>query len=153
MLADIQALAGAIGPRGTGTSGKEAAAAYVAERLTALGLPVERHVFRAVASQNALPLGIDLVTLLAVAIYPLGGSLTRWITAVLALSAAPMLWLTIRTSSNPLRGFLPKLPAATWWRGSSQRARSVSEPSCWLTSTPTAAGWRGDRGRCAGSSR
>jgi Peptidase family M28 len=107
MLADVQLLAGTIGPRGTGTPGEAAAADYVAGQLTALGLPVERHTFQAVAAQNAFPLAVDLVALLAVAIYPLGGSLTHWIAAGLALSTAPLLWHTIRTSSSPLQPLLP----------------------------------------------
>jgi hypothetical protein len=109
MLAHAQALAGDIGPRGTGTAGEEAAAAYVAERLSALGLAVERQTFRAVASQNAFPLGISLVALLTVVLYPLGGMLGRWVAAILALSTAPLLWHTIRKSTNPLRPFLPKV--------------------------------------------
>jgi hypothetical protein len=109
MLSYAHALAGVIGPRGTGTQGEEKAADYVAERLSALGLPVERHTFRAVASQNAFPLAISLVALLAVILYPLGGALGRWLAVVLAASTAPLLWHTIRTSSNPLRPFLPKV--------------------------------------------
>lgn len=54
MLADVHALAGDIGPRGTGTTGE-----YVAGQLVSMGLPVDRHSFRAVASQNAFPLAID----------------------------------------------------------------------------------------------
>jgi hypothetical protein len=109
MLADVQALAGQIGPRGTGTAGEEAAAEFVTERLAALGLPVERVVFRSVASQNAFPLAIDLVALLGFAVYSVGGGLGRWIGAVLALSTAPLLWQTIRTSDNPLRPLLPQV--------------------------------------------
>ncbi|NIN66809.1 MAG: M28 family peptidase [Anaerolineae bacterium] len=107
MLAHAQVLAGEIGPRGTGTAGEEAAASYVAERLSVLGLPIERQTFRAVASQNAFPLAIDLLALLAVAIYPVDGAVARWTGAALALSAAPLLWQTIRTSSSPLRPLLP----------------------------------------------
>lgn len=102
----VRTLAGKIGPRGTGTPGEEAAADYVAERLSALGLPLERQTFRAVASQNAFPLAIDSVALLAVAIYPLGGVLAHWVAAGLALSTAPLLWDTIRTSRSPLRPLL-----------------------------------------------
>ena len=109
MLSDVQALAGEIGPRGTGTSGEEAAAEFVADRLSALGLQVERESFRAVASQNAFPLVIDLVALLAVASYSFGGTAGRWIGAVLALSTAPLLWQTIRTSNSPLRPLLPQV--------------------------------------------
>jgi len=109
MLAHAQALAGDIGPRGTGTAGEEAAAAYVAERLSALGLAVERQTFRAVASQNAFPLSISLIALLTVVLYPLGGMLGRWVAAILALSTAPLLWHTIRKSTNPLRPLLPKV--------------------------------------------
>jgi hypothetical protein len=36
----------------------------VAERLSRLGLPVEWQTFRAVASQNAFPMAINLVALL-----------------------------------------------------------------------------------------
>ena len=83
MLSDVQVLAGEIGPRGTGTSAEETAADYVAGRLSTLELPVERQTFRSVASQNAFPLAIDLVALLAVAIYPFAGrspagSALRW---------------------------------------------------------------------------
>jgi hypothetical protein len=109
MLSDVQALAAEIGPRGTGTPGEEAAAEFVADRLAALGLGVERESFRAVASQNAFPLAIDLLALLAVAAYSLGGPAGRWIGAVLALSTAPLLWQTIRTSNSPLRPVLPQV--------------------------------------------
>jgi hypothetical protein len=108
MLSDVGILAGKIGPRGTGTPGERAAADYVAERLLAFALPVERQVFQAVTSQNAFALAIAMISLLAFVLYPLGGALSRWIAAGLALSAAPMLWQTIRTSKNPLRPFLPK---------------------------------------------
>ena len=109
MLSDVQVLAGEIGPRGTGTVGEEAAAEYVAERLSALGMPVEAQTFRAVASQNAFPLAIDLVALLAVILYSLGGALGRWAGTGLALTTAPLLWQTIRTSNSPLRPFLPQV--------------------------------------------
>ena len=69
LLADVHFLADRIGPRGTGTQGESAAAAYVSGRLSELGLSVERQDFRAVASQNAFPMGIKSVALLAVALY------------------------------------------------------------------------------------
>jgi len=109
LLSDLQTLAGEIGPRGTGTPGEEAAAEFVAGRLSALGLPVERETFQAVASQNAFPLAIDLVTLLAVPVYALGGAAGRWIGAGLALSTAPLLWQAIRTSNSLLRPLLPQV--------------------------------------------
>ena len=37
LLADLQTLAGEIGPRGTGTPGEAAAAGFVAGRLSVLG--------------------------------------------------------------------------------------------------------------------
>jgi hypothetical protein len=109
MLSDVQVLAGDIGPRGTGSAGEEAAADYVAARLSALGLPVEWHTFRAIASQNAFPLAIDAVVLLALVIYSFGGVRGRWVGAGLALATAPLLWQTIRTSRNPLRHLLPQV--------------------------------------------
>jgi acetylornithine deacetylase/succinyl-diaminopimelate desuccinylase-like protein len=109
MLSDVQALAGGIGPRGTGTAGEAAAADFVAERLSRLGLPVEWQTFRAVASQNAFPMAINLVALLAVVLYSLGGTLARWTAAGLALSTAPLLWQTIRTANSPLRPLLPQV--------------------------------------------
>jgi hypothetical protein len=109
MLSDVRALAGDIGPRGTGTAGEAAAADFVAQRLSALGLPVERRTFRAVVSQNAFPLAIDLVALLAIGLYAIGGTWGRWVGAVLALTTAPLLWQTIRTSNSPLRPFLPQV--------------------------------------------
>jgi hypothetical protein len=109
LLSDLRTLASEIGPRGTGTPGEEAAAKFVAGRLSALGLPVERETFRAVASQNAFPLAIDLVALLAVPVYALGGTAGRWIGAGLALSTAPLLWQAIRTSNSLLRPLLPQV--------------------------------------------
>jgi len=109
MLSHVHTLAGEIGPRGTGTPGEAAAADFVADRVSVLGLPVEWQTFRAVASQNAFPVGINLVALLAVMIYPLGGPLARWIGAGLALATAPLLWQTIRTSDNLLRPLLPQV--------------------------------------------
>ncbi|MCX6024816.1 MAG: M28 family peptidase [Chloroflexi bacterium] len=108
-LEDVRMLAGEIGPRGTGTPAEAAGADYVARRLAHLGLPVEQHHFRAVASQNSFPLAIDVLVLLAVAIYPLAGAPTRWIAAALAMCAAPLLWQTIRNAGNPLSIFLPKV--------------------------------------------
>ncbi len=109
MIADVRTLAGEIGPRGTGTAGEEAAANHVAGRLDQLGLPVERQKFRAVSSQNAFPLSICLLALASVMIYPLGATASRWVAAALALSTAPMLWQTMRNSTNPLRFLLPKV--------------------------------------------
>ena len=109
MISDVRTLAGEIGPRGTGTAGEEAAANHVAGRLAHLGLRVERHEFRAVSSQNAFPLAICLLVLTSVVLYALGTAVVRWIAAALALSAAPMLWQTVRNSTNPLRFLLPKV--------------------------------------------
>jgi hypothetical protein len=75
MLAHVQALAGEIGPRGTGTPAEAAAADYVCTQLTSLKLPIERRSFRAVSSQNAFPVAVNLLGLLAVVVYPLGGAL------------------------------------------------------------------------------
>ena len=105
----VDYLAGEIGPRGTGTAGEAAAADYVAGQLANLSLPVERQTFRAVASQNAFPMAVDLAALLAVIIYPIGGAVTRWIAALLALSCAPMLWQAIIHSDSPLRFLLPQV--------------------------------------------
>jgi len=106
---DVQILAGEIGPRGTGTPAEAAAGEYVVKRLAEIGLPAEVHSFRAVASQNQFPLAICVVVLLAVVLYPLGSSLLRWIAAFLALSAAPLLWQTIRNADNLLSPFLRKV--------------------------------------------
>jgi hypothetical protein len=76
MFSHVRYLAGEIGPRGTGTLGEAAAAEYVTECLTSLGCQTERQEFRAVGSQNAFPIAINLVALLAVMIYPLGGAFT-----------------------------------------------------------------------------
>ena len=124
MLSHARALAEEIGPRGTGTAGEEAAADYVAERLTALGPAVERQVFQAVSSQNAFALAISAVALLGFILYPLDGLLGRWIAAALAASAAPLLWHTIRTSDSPLRCFLPRVTS----RNVLARIASVGEP-------------------------
>ncbi len=109
LLDDVRLLAGEIGPRGTGTPGEAAAGYCVMKRLTGMGLPVELHAFSSVASQNYFPLAIALLVLLAVLVYPLHGALTRWIAAILACSAAPLLWGTIRNAGNPLGILLPKV--------------------------------------------
>lgn len=107
LLDDVQHLAGTIGPRGTGTPGEAAAAEYVVQRLADLGLPVKRRTFLAVASQNAFPLAIALVALLAVIVYPLGGALTRWTAAALALLTPFLLWQAIVHSDSLLAPLLP----------------------------------------------
>ncbi len=107
MYSDVWTLAEEIGPRGTGTPGEEAAAEFVANRLSALGLQVERQTFRAVASQNAFPLAVDLVAVIAAVVYSFSGTTVgRWLGAALALSTAPLLWQAIRTSSSLLRPLL-----------------------------------------------
>lgn len=108
MLADVEELAGRIGPRGTGTSAERAAGDHVAARLAALGLPAVRTSFRAVSDQNVFPLASVALTLLAAAAYPLGraGRLTA---AGLALPSAPLLWRAIRLSTSPLGPLLPKV--------------------------------------------
>jgi hypothetical protein len=107
-LSDVRFLAEKIGPRGTGTAAEAAAADYVAGRVAGLGLPLEREEFRAVTSQNAFPLAIDLLALLAFALFSAAGNVGRWLGAVLALATASLLWQTIRTSSSPVRVLLPK---------------------------------------------
>jgi hypothetical protein len=109
ILTHVEHLAGEIGPRGTGTPGEAAAADYVTDRLNAMGLSVECQEFRAVASQNAFAVAIDLLALIAVLIYPLGSAPARWLAAGLALVAPALLWQTIRSSNNPLRPLLPKV--------------------------------------------
>lgn len=108
-LEHVHILAGEIGPRGTGTAGEAAATDYVAGYLAELGLPVERYEFRAVASQNAFPLAVDLVALLAVVLYPLDGTALRWVAAALALTAPLLLGWAVTHSDSPLRPFLPQV--------------------------------------------
>jgi len=108
-LEDVRYLAGTIGPRGTGGPAEAAAADYVAQRLGGLGLAAERHPFRCVPSQNAFPIAISLLALLAVLVYPLAGTLTRWLAAVLSLGAGWSLWQTIRDDFNPVWTLLPKV--------------------------------------------
>ncbi len=107
-LGTVRALAGDIGPRGTGTPAEAAARDLVAARLAAQGLAVERQAFRTVASQNAFPLAVDALALAAVAVYAVGTPLARWAAAVVALATAPLLWHTIRTSGRLLQPLLPR---------------------------------------------
>jgi hypothetical protein len=108
-LATVRALAGDIGPRGTGTPAEAAAREFVADRLDALGLTAERQAFRTVPSQNAFPLAIGTLGLVATAVYAFGAPLARWAAAVLALATAPLLWHTIRTSGRLLQPLLPRV--------------------------------------------
>ncbi len=110
LLDDVHHLAGTIGPRGTGTPAEAAAADYVAKRLMDLGLAPEKHRFRSVPSQNAFPIAISLIAVLAALIYPLGGTVTHGLAAALSLAAAWLLWQTIRNAPfNPLLALLPKV--------------------------------------------
>ena len=109
LLSHVRYLAEEIGPRGTGTREEAAAADYAAGQLSEMGLPYERQEFRAVASQNAFPFAINLVALSAVIIYPLGGSLSRWIAAGLAISTPLLLRQVIRYSNSVLRPLLPQV--------------------------------------------
>ena len=74
-----------------------------------LGLPVSTRSFRAVHSQNAFPLAVDAVALIAVVVYAVGGRPGRWVAAGLAFAAGPLLWRAIRLSTNPLRMLLPQV--------------------------------------------
>jgi len=110
LLDDVQYLAGTIGPRGTGTPAEVAAADYVAKRLAHLELVPEKHSFRSVPSQNAFPIAISQIAVLAVLIYPLGGVITRGLASALSLIAGWLLWQTIRNAPfNPLMALLPKV--------------------------------------------
>lgn len=105
----LHKLAADIGPRGTGTPAEAQAASYVGEFLIGLDLPVEVHRFEAVSSQNMFPIAINLIAMLAIVLFPLGGAVSRWAAALLAISSAPLLYLTIRNATNPLAYFLPKV--------------------------------------------
>ncbi|MCS7285665.1 MAG: M28 family peptidase [Anaerolineae bacterium] len=107
LLKHVRVLAAEIGPRGTGTEGESAAASYVARCLADMGLPVERMAFRAVADQNAFPMAVGLVTLVAVSIYPLGSLAMQWLAVVLSLSTPFMFWQVICHSDSLLRPLLP----------------------------------------------
>jgi hypothetical protein len=107
--AHVRFLASDIGPRGTGTAGEKSAADYVAGCLSQWGIPFERLTCRTILSMNHYPLIINAMGILAILLYPLDGSLTRWLAAGLALLVAPFMALTIRTSVNPLRVLLPKV--------------------------------------------
>jgi hypothetical protein len=109
LLDDVQHLAGTIDPRGTGTPAEAEAADYVAARLADLGLAPEKFTFRSVPTQNAFPIAISLMALLAAIIYPLGGAITRWLAALFSLGAGWSLWQTIRNDINPLSVLLPKI--------------------------------------------
>jgi len=108
-ICHVHALSCAIGQRGTGSAGERQAADYAAAQLEKLGLLTERLTCRTIVSMNHYPLSINALALLGVILYPLGGGGTRWVAACLALLAASFMTLTIRTSWNPLRAFLPKL--------------------------------------------
>jgi hypothetical protein len=111
LLDDVQHLAGTIGPRGTGTPAEAEAADYVSRRLADLGLVPEKYAFRSVPTQNAFPIAISLMALLATVLYPLGGAATRWLAALIALGAGWSLWQTIRNDFNPISGLIPKVPS------------------------------------------
>lgn len=109
LLDDVHYLAGTIGPRGTGTPAESAAANYVSRRLADLGLSAARFTFRTVPSQNAFPLAVSGLALLAVVIYPLGAFITYWLASALSFFAAWSLWQTIRNDFNPLSKLIPKV--------------------------------------------
>lgn len=109
LFEDVRCLAGAIGPRGTGTPAESAAADFVMQRLRDAGLTSERYPLRTVSSQNVFPIAISLLTLAAALAYPLGGTAVRVLAAFLAFGAAWSLWQTIRNAFNPIEHLLPKV--------------------------------------------
>ena len=123
-LDHVTYLAGEIGPRGTGSMGESRAADYVADQLSRMEIQVERQHFRAVNSQNAFAVAIDMVALLAIVVYPIGGLISRIISTALGLAAPVLLWQTIRMSNNPLRFFLPSVRRHIHYQVSSWRLRN-----------------------------
>jgi len=109
MLAHVRALSEKIGPRGTGTPAEQKAASYVVDKLRGLGIKPELLTCRTISSMNHYPISISIMGLVGVVLYFFPFSTLRWIGTILALLVAPFMALTVRTSSNPLRLFLPKV--------------------------------------------
>lgn len=113
VLPYVRFLTKRIGSRGTGTQGEKDAGAYVSACLKKWGIPGEILTCRSIISMNHYPLSINAMGILAIILYPLDGVWVRWLAAVLALLVAPFMALTIRTSVNPLRVFLPKVTSSS----------------------------------------
>jgi len=109
---DVRYLAETIGSRGTGTSNEAAAADFVGNRLKDYGYKPEIRSFKTVTSQNAFPIAISVLALIAAALFPLGLVVTRWLAVILSLGASWLLWQTIRNDpNNPLTTVLSKVPS------------------------------------------
>lgn len=108
LLADARALAEKIGPRGTGTQAEAQAAQYVHRRLGKLGCGVDVQRFRAVCDMNWFPISAAIFILMGTLIYPWTGW-SKWLAAVFAFCAAPLLWWAITRADSPLWFLLPKV--------------------------------------------
>jgi hypothetical protein len=113
VLPFVRFLTKRIGSRGTGTQGEKDAGAYVSACLKKWGIPGEILTCRSIISMNHYPLSVNALGILAIILYPIHGGWVRWLAAGLALLVAPFMALTIRTSVNPLRIFLPKVTSAS----------------------------------------
>ena len=112
LIDDVRYLSETIGPRGTGTSSEAAAAEFVGKRLNEYGYKPEIHVFKTVPSQNAFPIAISVLTLIAAAVFPLGVVVSNWLAVILSIGAGWSLWQTIRNDPiNPLTMALSKVPS------------------------------------------
>lgn len=104
----VEVLAGAIGPRRTGSPGEARAAAYVRDQLKELGLPTEEQHFGAVSEMNWFPISAAILSLSGTVIYP-WAAWTSWVGFLLAGAAGPLLWWAITHADSPIRQLLPQV--------------------------------------------
>lgn len=111
----VRYLAGVIGPRGSTTAQEREAAEYAGVVLEDLGLKVRVQGFRsAVSAWRPYALAIAL-TLLGLALYPLGGRVTATVAAALAAVSMVSAYMELNFYPNPLRRLLPKGTSHNVW--------------------------------------
>ncbi|MCR4404595.1 MAG: M28 family metallopeptidase [Candidatus Acetothermia bacterium] len=103
LISHVEALAGLIGPRGTGRAAEARAASWLCERLRALGLSPAEERFRAVADMNWFPISAAALSLSGVVLYPWAA----WLAGLLASLAVAVLWCALTRADSPLRLLLP----------------------------------------------
>lgn len=114
-LEHIRHLSVDIGPRGSTTTAEAAAAAYAWGVLDKLDLSPRMQRFSSGTSQwRPFALAI-ILTLLAVAVYPLAGRATAILATVLAATTLVSAYLELNFTANPIRWLLPKRPSQNVW--------------------------------------
>ncbi len=107
-LRHIYALAVDIGPRGPTRSGERQAALYAKAQFENLGLQPSLETFKSARSGFHTPLLCSILMLVAFILFPLGGTVTMILAALISLFAVVSEVMELAGIDNPLRMMTPK---------------------------------------------